>query len=349
MLVSQFNFTLPAELIATTPAKPRDSARLLVVDDHLKDLLVSDIPSFLRSGDIIVFNDTKVIPAQLYGKKNGAAIAVTLHKHVAGKVWRSFAKPARKLAVGDIFKVSDEFYAKVLSRDEAEVVLEFNLEGDEFFSRLDRHGMPPLPPYISRQVKKPVTSDFDDYQTIYAKNKGAVAAPTAGLHFTRKLLDEIIAGGVGVEFLTLHVGAGTFLPMKVADTRDHKMHSEYGVITPEAAKRINLARQQGGRVIAVGTTSLRLLESATKEDGVLQPFMGETDIFITPGYKFKAVDMLITNFHLPESTLFMLVAAFSGLEKMKQAYNHAISNKYRFYSYGDACLLKRTFRLPPVV
>jgi len=342
MLVSQFNFELPRELIATAPAKPRDSANLLVVRDQLQDLKVSGLASFFRKGDVIVFNDTKVIPAKLYGKKGGAAVEATLHKQVNGSTWLAFAKPARKLAIGDVFKIADEFYARVLEKNEGEVKLEFNASGDEFFKLLDKYGSPPLPPYIERQGKKPTRTDFDDYQTIYAKNKGAVAAPTAGLHFTENLLNEIAALGVSKEFVTLHVGAGTFLPMKVADTMDHKMHSEYGVITKDVSDRINLAKKNGGRVVAVGTTSLRLLESATGDDGIVRPFIQETDIFITPGYKFKAVDILLTNFHLPESTLFMLVCAFAGMEKMKNAYSHAIHNKYRFYSYGDACLLMRS-------
>lgn len=351
MLVSQFNFDLPKDLIATSPAKPRDVAKLLIVSDSFQDLSISNIPSFLEKGDVMVFNDTKVIPASLTGFRckvglgisqvsTTPTIQINLHKNDDGAIWRAFAKPARKLSIGDIFKVSDDFYAEVLAKDEGEVTLRFNVSGDDFFKMLDKYGVPPLPPYIERQGKKPVNSDSSDYQTIYAKNKGAVAAPTAGLHFTKELLKEIAKKGVGIEFITLHVGAGTFLPMKVADTADHKMHSEYGIITKDTADRINIAKSKGGRVIAVGTTSLRLLESATGIDGIVMPFIDETAIFITPGYKFKAVDMLITNFHLPESTLFMLVSAFSGLEKMQAAYHYAIDKKYRFYSYGDACLLK---------
>jgi S-adenosylmethionine:tRNA ribosyltransferase-isomerase len=341
MLVSQFNFELPKQLIATAPVKPRDSANLLVVGDGLQNLKVRDLTSFFKRGDVVVFNDTKVIPAKLYGKKAGASVEATLHKQIDAATWLAFAKPARKLSVGDIFKIADGFYAQVLEKNEGEVRLQFNLSGEEFFKMLDKYGVPPLPPYIERQGRKPISSDFYDYQTIYAKNKGAVAAPTAGLHFTEELLEEIAGIGVIKEFVTLHVGAGTFLPMKVADTQDHKMHAEYGVITREVADRINAARKKGGRVIAVGTTSLRLLESATGEDKIIRPFSQETDIFITPGYKFKAVDILLTNFHLPESTLFMLVCAFAGMEKMKKAYSHAVANKYRFYSYGDACLLIR--------
>jgi len=355
MLVSQFNFELPRNLIATSPARPRDSARLLAIGDALDDLSVDDITSFLRTGDVMVFNDTKVIPARLFGsmcqKQGGAGgrgssispakIQVTLHKQDSPETWRAFAKPARKLHVGGIFNVADDFYAKIVTKNEGEVTLEFNVSSNELFIMLDKYGVPPLPPYIERVDKKPVRYDTEDYQTIYARHKGAVAAPTAGLHFTDNLLEAIDKKGVACAFVTLHVGAGTFLPMKVDNTEDHKMHSEYGVISQKTAEVINTARRKGGRVICVGTTSLRLLESAADEHGNVCPFAAETDIFITPGYKFQAVDMLLTNFHLPESTLFMLVCAFAGMDKMQAAYRHAIAQKYRFYSYGDACLLQR--------
>jgi S-adenosylmethionine:tRNA ribosyltransferase-isomerase len=357
MLVSQFSFDLPRELIATSPAKPRDSSRLLVATDILQDLSAKDIPSLLKEGDVMVFNDTRVIPARLSGRYQAlghrgggdgkslashpdtSSIQITLHKQDSPAIWRAFAKPARKLHIGGIFSIEADFYARILAKNEGEVTLEFNVSGAEFYKMLDKYGSPPLPPYIERVDKKAVTSDIEDYQTIYAKHKGAVAAPTAGLHFTDSLLEEITAKAVLQEFVTLHVGAGTFLPVKVADTKDHKMHSEYGVITQKVADAINTAKSNGGRVVAVGTTSLRLLESATDENGVVNPFCGETDIFITPGYKFKAVDVLITNFHLPESTLFMLVCAFAGMDKMQNVYRHAIEQKYRFYSYGDACFL----------
>ncbi len=349
MLVSQFNFELPKELIATAPAKPRDAAKLLVVSKKFQDLSINDIPSFLNKDDIIVFNDTKVIPALLFGNRvkkntsladyNSANIKITLHKHEGDNIWSGFAKPARKLAIGDVFRISDEFYADIIAKKEGEVTLKFNISGEDFFCMLDKWGLPPLPPYIERKDKKPSQIDFDDYQTIYAKNKGAVAAPTAGLHFTNKLLDEIIKKGISIEFVTLHVGAGTFLPVKVDNTAEHIMHKEYGIISPHVAKKINMVKNNGGKVVAVGTTSLRLIESATDVNGVVHAFSGETGIFITPGYKFKAIDILLTNFHLPKSTLFMLVAAFCGLENIQAAYKHAIESKYRFYSYGDACLL----------
>lgn len=341
MLVSQFNFNLPRELIATSPANPREDARLLVVGENIQDKTIGELDSFIQNGDVMIFNDTKVIPAKLYGFRNDAKVEVTLHKYEHGSIWKAFAKPARKLNVGDVFKISDNFFATVINRDEGEVTLEFNVSGEEFYTKLDKYGAPPLPPYIERENKKPTSSDTENYQTIYAKHRGAVAAPTAGLHFTESLLNKIDSRGATRQFVTLHVGAGTFLPMKVENTKDHKMHSEYGIITQNTADIINAAKASGKKIIAVGTTSLRLLESATDENGIVQAFSGDTDIFITPGYKFKIVDVLVTNFHLPESTLFMLVCAFAGFEKMKAAYSHAIENKYRFYSYGDACILVR--------
>lgn len=349
MLVSQFSFDLPRELIATSPVRPRDAAKMLVVDKKLSDHVVRDLPSFLREGDVMVFNDTKVIPARLFGrvsgdnlKSAGPAVQVTLHKQNSQNIWQGFAKPARKLKIGSIFKIADDFYANVIEKNEGEVTLEFNVQGEAIFNLLEQYGMPPLPPYITREEHKPNAKDKDDYQTVYARNPGAVAAPTAGLHFTDELLQAIDEKGVTREFVTLHVGAGTFLPVKVKHTEDHVMHSEYGIISSDVAKRLNDARKKGGRIIAVGTTSLRLLESAADDKGVIHSFARETDIFITPGHKFKAVDILLTNFHLPESTLFMLVSAFAGMEKMQAAYKHAIEKKYRFYSYGDTSLLFNT-------
>lgn len=341
MLVSDFDFDLPRELIAISPAEPRDSARLIDSSSGvIKDSIISQLPEILKEGDILVFNDTKVIPARLYGKRGDAKVEVTLHKMVAEGVWQVFARPAKKLNIGDIFKISEDFSAIVKDKDGGEVTLEFSAKGEEFYNKLALYGVPPLPPYIARDsgVRK---DDVDNYQTIYAKNRGAVAAPTAGLHFTDELLQKIKAKGVHTAFVTLHVGAGTFLPVKVEDTKDHKMHSEYCILSTETAELINSAKAKGGRVIAVGTTSLRLLESVASEDGKLRKFEGETDIFITPGYRFKITDAMLTNFHLPKSTLFMLVSAFHGYERMKEIYRHAIENKYRFYSYGDACFLVR--------
>jgi S-adenosylmethionine:tRNA ribosyltransferase-isomerase len=338
MLVSDFDFELPRNLIALSPASPRDSARLLQVSDGgFNDDNISKLPDLLNYGDILVFNDTKVIPAQLSGYRGESKVDLTLHKNISDGVWKAFARPAKRLRVGDTFKIANDFSALILEKNEGEVVLEFCTTGEDFYRKLNFYGTPPLPPYIERDGVK--AADVSDYQTIYAKNRGAVAAPTAGLHFTEALLKKIDEKGIKCAFTTLHVGAGTFLPMKVEDTKDHKMHSEYGIISEETACIINEAKINGGRVVAVGTTSLRLLETVANSDGVLSKFEGETDIFITPGYKFKIVDALLTNFHLPKSTLFMLVSAFAGAEKMKEAYAYAIDKQYRFYSYGDACFL----------
>ncbi|WP_025898704.1 tRNA preQ1(34) S-adenosylmethionine ribosyltransferase-isomerase QueA [Sneathiella glossodoripedis] len=339
MRVEEFDFELPNELIAERPVTPRESAKLLVVDGGCSDYRVGDLPDFLRAGDVLVFNDTKVIPARLRGLRRSAKIEVTLHKNTGLDTWHAFAKPAKKLRPGDIIEFADGFFAMVSQKLEGgEVVLAFNVAGPVLMQMLIKHGEIPLPPYIS-SIRPVDEQDEVDYQTVFAREEGAVAAPTAGLHFTPELLEAIREKGVETVATTLHVGAGTFLPVKVNDTDDHKMHAEFGEITEQAAAKINAARAGGGRIVSVGTTSLRLLESAADEHGIIHPFRAETDIFITPGYRFKAVDILMTNFHLPKSTLFMLVSAFSGLEMMKSAYAHAIENKYRFYSYGDSSLL----------
>ncbi len=339
MKVEAFDFTLPPELIADRPAVPREAAKLLVVGETISDYTVADLPDLLREGDLLVFNDTKVIPARLRGTRRTAKIEVTLHKNVAADSWHAFAKPAKKLKVSDIIEFADDFTALVTDKfDGGEVALAFSASGPELMEKLMAHGEIPLPPYIS-SLRAVDEQDKRDYQTIFAKDEGAVAAPTAGLHFTEALLEKFHERGIDMVTTTLHVGAGTFLPVKVDDTDDHKMHAERGFLNAETAAKINAVRARGGRVVAVGTTSLRLLESAADEAGVLHPFEGETDIFITPGYRFKAIDLLITNFHLPKSTLFMLVSAFSGLETMQAAYAHAIAEKYRFYSYGDCSLL----------
>jgi S-adenosylmethionine:tRNA ribosyltransferase-isomerase len=342
MKVDDFDFLLPREAIAERPACPRDAARLLRVEsDCLADHIVRDLPSLLQPGDLMVFNDTRVIPARLKGKRGTAGVEVTLHQQVADDCWRAFARPAKKLAVGDCLRVTQDFAAEVAEKGEAgEVTLRFDRGGAALMAALADFGEMPLPPYIKRPHGADAR-DRDDYQTVYAREPGAVAAPTAGLHFTEDLLAALDRRGIGRETLTLHVGAGTFLPVKVEDTRDHKMHSERGHISAAAAARINRARASGGRIVAVGTTALRLLESAAGEDGILQPFDSDTDIFITPGYRFRMVDVLMTNFHLPRSTLFMLVAAFAGLDRMKSAYAHALGSGYRFYSYGDTSLLRR--------
>ena len=358
MRTDLFDFVLPPERIALRPASPRDSARLLEVtpgvSPELRDLGVSDLPGLLRPGDAMVFNDTRVIPAQLFGRKlteggEGARIAVTLHKRIDGSRWRAFAKPGKKLRVGDALRFGEEgrvcflgqLDAMVEAKDESgEITLSFAFHGPVLDEAIAERGAMPLPPYIA--ARRPADErDRDDYQTMFARDEGSVAAPTAGLHFTEALIERLKACGVTTHFVTLHVGAGTFLPVKADDTADHRMHAEFGMVTAETATALNEARAAGGRIIAVGSTALRLTESAADPDGTVHPFAGETDIFITPGYRFRAVDMMMTNFHLPRSTLFMLVAAFCGLDVMRRAYAHAIETGYRFYSYGDACLLHR--------
>ncbi|MEL7492167.1 MAG: tRNA preQ1(34) S-adenosylmethionine ribosyltransferase-isomerase QueA [Pseudomonadota bacterium] len=354
MRVDEFDFDLPEALIALAPTPERDGGRLLhVAGGRLADRMVRELPALVRPGDVLVLNDTAVIPAQLAGVRaardasgRDIAVDVTLHKRSAGDEatgagWDAFVRPGKRIREGDRLTFAHDFYAGVLARDGAEARLRFNVGGAAFDAALAATGAPPLPPYIARK-RALNAADAARYQTVYADAKGSVAAPTAGLHFTDDLLARVEASGASIERVTLHVGAGTFLPVTASDTGDHKMHAEWGEITADAAAAINAARARGGRIIAVGTTSLRLLESATDDDGVIHPFTDETDIFITPGYRFKAVDALMTNFHLPKSTLFMLVAALAGTAAMKAAYAHAIKERYRFYSYGDACFLERS-------
>jgi len=337
--VDLFDFALPPERIALHPAAPRDAARMLVLDGEATlDRSVGDLPQALRAGDCLVFNDTRVIPAQLEGRRGEARIAATLHKREGPRRWRAFVKGAKRLRDGDRIDFGAGVEATSTARGEdGSWLLDF--AGDEPVELLlERAGRMPLPPYIA--AKRGIEArDAEDYQTMFAADPGAVAAPTAALHFTPRLLEALTAARIGHETLTLHVGAGTFLPVKAEDTADHKMHAEWGRIDAAVADRLNAVRAKGGRVIAVGTTSLRLLESATGEDGVIAPFAGDTAIFITPGYRFRAIDGLMTNFHLPRSTLFMLVSALMGRERMQAAYAHAIAQDYRFYSYGDASLL----------
>ncbi|MTJ80923.1 MAG: tRNA preQ1(34) S-adenosylmethionine ribosyltransferase-isomerase QueA [Telmatospirillum sp.] len=342
MKVDAFDFELPREAIADRPASPRDSARLLRVRENgLADCCVRDLPELLSPGDLMVFNDTRVIPARLKGRRGTAGIEVTLHMPEGDDRWRAFARPAKKLAVGDRLEFTADFSAEVTEKGDAgEVLLTFDRGGALLMAALETHGIMPLPPYIKRPDGAD-DRDREDYQTVYAREPGAVAAPTAGLHFTPELLAALDHRGVGRVTLTLHVGAGTFLPVKVEDTRDHHMHSERGHVDAATAERINAVRAAGGKIVAVGTTSLRLLESAADESGRMRAFSGKTDIFITPGYRFRVVDRLMTNFHLPRSTLFMLVSALAGLDRMKAAYAHAIAGGYRFYSYGDTSLLDR--------
>lgn len=352
MRVDLFDFDLPDEAIALRPARPRDSAKMLGINPHhaqpISDHGVMDLPTFLREGDALVFNDTKVIPAQLAGIRcrigpKGdieAKIELTLHLRSSPNQWKAFARPAKKLQTGDMLHFGD-LMAEVMEKGDAgEVTLNFDCKGAALDAAIALVGHVPLPPYISAKRGED-ERDIEDYQTIYANKPGAVAAPTAGLHTTERLLDAATARGVSLHHLTLHVGAGTFLPVKADDTNEHKMHAEFGVVSEEVATALNEVRANGGRIVAVGTTSLRLLESAVNEQGIIQPFAGETEIFITPGYQFRAVDLLMTNFHLPKSTLFMLVSAFCGIDLMKAAYDHAIQTGYRFYSYGDASLLWR--------
>jgi S-adenosylmethionine:tRNA ribosyltransferase-isomerase len=352
MRTDLFDFPLPAERIALRPARPRDSARLLAVrPDGLADRVVRELPELLQPGDQLVVNNTRVIPASLHGRRIGRGpeteIEANLIRRLDGSRWVAFAKPGKRLNVGDTVRFGDEGRVCFLGQLDAtvehkaesgEIILSFAFHGPTLDQAIAERGDMPLPPYIASR-RAADDEDRADYQTLFAHDEGSVAAPTAGLHFTDELVAGLKARGIGLHTVTLHVGAGTFLPVKADDTADHIMHAEHGVVAAEMADALNAARRNGGRIVAVGSTSLRLLESAAAEDGIIKPFAGETAIFITPGYRFRAADLMLTNFHLPRSTLFMLVAAFSGLDTMKAAYAHAIAQNYRFYSYGDACLL----------
>jgi S-adenosylmethionine:tRNA ribosyltransferase-isomerase len=339
MRVDLFDFELPPERIALRPAQPRDSARLLLVEPGgMRDRAVRDLPALLRAGDMLVFNDTRVIPAQLEGRRGDARIGATLHKREGPRSWRAFVRNAKRVRIGDRIDFGAGVSAIAEERGEDGALL-LAFEGEEPVELLlERAGRMPLPPYIAGK-RAADERDRADYQTMFAREEGAVAAPTAALHFTPSLMGALEEAGIGHAMLTLHVGAGTFLPVKVDDTQDHRMHAEWGRIDAAIADRLNAVRAAGGRIIAVGTTSLRLIESAADEQGRIQPFAGDTAIFITPGYRLRGVDGLVTNFHLPKSTLFMLVSALMGRERMKEAYAYAIENGYRFYSYGDASLL----------
>jgi len=348
MRVELFDFDLPDDLIAQRPASPRDSARLLDVSpDGLRDRLVRDLPGLLRRGDLLVFNDTKVIPARLKGVRGGAAgrqdvaVEALLIRDLGNGRWLSFARPTKRLRPGDGLVFAGGLLAKVEAKNEdGSIVLTFDTLGPAFLMSLEKGGAVPLPPYIRGGVAD--AQDRADYQTLFARYDGSVAAPTAGLHFTPGLMTSLAAAGIATAGVTLHVGAGTFQPVRVDDTDAHTMHAEWGEVPEATARAVEATRAAGGRVVSVGTTSLRLLESVARDhDGAMKAWSGETDIFIVPGFRFRAVDLLLTNFHLPRSTLFMLVAAFAGLERMKQAYTHAIRERYRFYSYGDCCLLRQ--------
>ena len=354
MRTDLFDFDLPADRIALRPVQPRDAAKLLVVrpGGALEDRVMRDLPALLRLGDALVVNDSKVIAARLKGRRIGRGttepeIEATLHKRLDGSHWKAFILGAKKVQIGDTLRFGTEgrvcflgeLDAQVSQKDEGgEVTLSFSFHGPVLDQAIAERGDMPLPLYIASR-RAPDEQDKSDYQTLFAQAEGSIAAPTAGLHFTDALLAKLTARGVALHKVTLHVGAGTFLPVKSDDTEGHKMHAEFGTVSADVAEALNAARAKGGRIVAVGSTALRLLESAAGADGKLKEFAGETSIFITPGYKFRAVDLMLTNFHLPRSTLFMLVAAFSGLETMRRAYAHAIAAGYRFYSYGDACLL----------
>ena len=352
MKTSEFDFDLPLDLIAQRPAVPRDSSRLLDAQNQLVNRKFYELPDLLKSGDLVVFNNTRLIPALLSGNREreldgevsslSGKIKITLHRQKDENSWYSFAKPSKKLKKGDRIIFGDEFWAKVEKKLlRGEVLLTFNINSDDFKNKLAQHGSVPLPPYIKRSKGSDV-KDSSDYQTLFAKNDGAVASPTAGLHFTEKLLERIKKRGVIMVPVTLHVGGGTFLPVTSKNINDHKMHAEYGEISIKSAEIINNARMNGSRIISIGTTSMRLLESSVTANGMVSPFVGETNIFITPGFRFRVVDLLITNFHLPRSTLMMLVSAFAGSQKIKRVYSHAVEDRYRFYSYGDAVLLARS-------
>ncbi len=343
MRLDDFDYELPRERIAAHPIEPRERARLLSIpaEGPFADRHIADLPELLRPGDLLVFNDTKVIPARLVGRRGAATVEVTLSRDLGGGRWRAFARGARRLRPGDPIVFAPDLAATMVKKlPEGDVILAFEREGAAFREALARHGAMPVPPYLKRP-RGGDPRDRDDYQTIFARAEGAVAAPTAGLHLTPALLAALARRGMEWTTLTLHVGPGTFLPVKEADPRAHPMHGEWGVLSQEAASRIAAMRARSGRLVAVGTTSLRLLESAAGEDGEIRPFAGETRLYILPGYRFRAIDLLLTNFHLPRSTLLMLVAALAGLERIKAAYGHAIAAGYRFYSYGDACLIER--------
>jgi S-adenosylmethionine:tRNA ribosyltransferase-isomerase len=359
MRTDLFDFDLPPDRIALRPSVPRDAARLLLVrpgaDPELGDRCVRDLPDLLQAGDVLVVNDTKVIPARLQGRRIGRgptepAIEATLHRRLDGARWRAFVRPAKRLSPGDIVRFGEEGKVCFLGQLDAtvedkgesgEVTLAFAFHGPVLDQAIEERGDMPLPPYIAAR-RAPDARDHADYQTMFALDEGSVAAPTAGLHFTAELAGRLAQRGIAIHTVTLHVGAGTFLPVKAEDTSGHRMHPEMGTVSAPVADALNAARRSGGRIVAVGSTSLRLLESAADESGQIHPFAGETALFITPGYRFRAVDVLMTNFHLPRSTLFMLASAFCGLDRMKRAYAHAIAAGYRFYSYGDACLMFRS-------
>jgi S-adenosylmethionine:tRNA ribosyltransferase-isomerase len=335
--LSDFAYDLPPSRIATTPARPRDSAKLLHVAATLSDHTVRDLPNLLRPGDLLVINNTRVIPAQLTATRGAATIGITLDRRLDNADWHVLLRNARRVKTGDSLTINADFHATVIAIHDGG---RFNSGGDDFYESLQKSGNLALPPYIARPEGL-TEDDAQDYQTMFAEQNGAVAAPTAGLHFTPELISALAAKNIATTRVTLHVGAGTFLPVRTENLAEHKMHAERGFVSQESAAAINAAKAAGGRIVPIGTTALRLIESAAGDDGIVHPFDGDTDIFILPGYRFKVVDLLFTNFHLPHSTLLMLVSAFAGIDRIRTAYTHAITNNYRFYSYGDACLLER--------
>lgn len=339
MQLKDFQFELPERLIATNPLAVRDQARLLEVNNHhINDCIITDLASLLHKGDVLVLNNSKVIPAKLKGYRETTIISFNLNRQISSNSWQVLVRPAKKIKEGDIINITEGFFAKVKHKTKTDIIFEFNLSNNEFYTKLAQVGSIPLPPYMKREANN---EDIIRYQTIYAKYDGSVAAPTAGLHFTPTLLNKLKEKGVIVEFITLHVGAGTFLPVKTEDITQHKIHTEWCSLSKETAEAINLAKQENRRVIAVGTTVCRLLEYVATNFNQVKAYQGDTNIFIFPGYKFKVVDNLLTNFHLPCSTLVMLVCAFAGYDNIMNSYNHAIKNNYRFYSYGDATFLHK--------
>lgn len=337
MKLQDFDFNLPGELIAIKPVYPRDSSRMLYVkDEQILDKNFKDILKHLTNKDLIIFNNSKVIAAKLTGTIGKNIFELNLHKKISDNIWKAFAKKTKKIKIDDKIIFSNDFYAKILHNQHGELILEFNTDNAD--NLIEKYGKLPLPLYIKRDANK---DDSQDYQTIYAEKLGSVAAPTAGLHFSQDILESLKSRNIKYDFVTLHVGAGTFLPVKVENINEHKMHSEFCEISQQTADLIKATKKEGGKVVAIGTTALRLLEYVAQEFGEIRNYQGENDIFIKPGFEFKIVDILLTNFHLPKSTLFMLVSAFVGTDIIKNAYNHAIENKYRFYSYGDCCLLNR--------
>ena len=342
MKLSDFDFELPSDLIAQNPVYPRDTSKMLVINQNkFDDQRFYDLPNFITKSDLVICNNTKVLASRLEGRRDNTSIQITLHKQNNNEAWHAFAKPAKKLKINDSLKFQS-LNAKIIDKLEmGEILIKFECNNDELFKKLSEIGKMPLPPYIKRNETNKSDDNFN-YQTVFAKNLGAVAAPTAGLHFTNELLKTFRNNKINIDYVTLHVGAGTFLPVKTENINSHKMHSEWGEVSNQVVEKINNCKRNGGKIISIGTTTLRILETAfAKSKGILKPYSGHTNIFIKPGYNFNSTDILLTNFHLPKSTLLMLVYAFGGIKNIKSAYQYAIENKYRFFSYGDCCLIRK--------